>query len=222
MEIFAKLLHDFNRSSTWTELALLLACLALAYLASRAAGRSQPPHSIWFGRRTVDGLMFPLVALVLVVAARTVMVQFQPVFLLRLAVPLLVSLVLIRFLVRVLGRVFPDSGLVRLAERVASLPDLGAATLFAAIRDEARQAWRAQRFFRLLNRMLFLAGSADKRWTVMQRFYRLPAPLIARFYAGRLRLADKARVLTGKPPVPVRQAMAAACKIHPNQIRNPE
>ena len=56
----------------------------------------------------------------------------------------------------------------------------------------------------------------------MQRFYRLPAPLIARFYAGRLRLRDKARVLTGKPPVPVRQAMAAACKIHPNQIRNSE
>lgn len=111
---------------------------------------------------------------------------------------------------------------VRLAERVASLPRLDAASLFAAIRAEADKEWRSQRFFRLLNRMLFLAGSADKRWAVMQRFYRLPAPLIARFYAGRLRLADKARVLTGKPPVPVRQAMAAACKIHPHQIRNSE
>ncbi|MFC4930173.1 lycopene beta-cyclase CrtY [Massilia sp. GCM10023247] len=111
---------------------------------------------------------------------------------------------------------------VRLAGRVAGLADLSAPSLFAAIRAEAQQEWRSQRFFRLLNRMLFLAGSADRRWAVMQRFYRLPAPLIARFYAGRLRLADKARVLTGKPPVPVRQAMAAACKIHPNQIRNPE
>ncbi|MDB5748121.1 MAG: crtY [Massilia sp.] len=111
---------------------------------------------------------------------------------------------------------------VRLAERVASLADLRAPGLFAAIRDEAHREWRAQRFFRLLNRMLFLAGGADHRWRVMQRFYRLPAPLIARFYAGRLRLADKARVLSGKPPVPVRQAMAAACKIHPNQIRNSE
>lgn len=111
---------------------------------------------------------------------------------------------------------------VRLAERIASLADLGAPSLFAAIRAEAQQEWRGQRFFRLLNRMLFLAGSADHRWRVMQRFYRLPAPLIARFYAGRLRLADKARVLTGKPPVPVRQAMIAACKIHPNQIRNSE
>ena len=111
---------------------------------------------------------------------------------------------------------------VRLAERVAGLPALDAASVFAAIRAEAQGDWRSQRFFRLLNRMLFLAGSADNRWRVMQRFYRLQAPLIARFYAGRLRLADKARVLTGKPPVPVRQALNAACKIHPNQIRNSE
>ena len=94
--------------------------------------------------------------------------------------------------------------------------------MFAAVREEARQAWQGQRFFRLLNRMLFLAGSADARWRVMQRFYRLPAPLIANFYAGRLRLRDKARILSGKPPVPVGQAMAAACKIHPHQIRKPE
>lgn len=110
---------------------------------------------------------------------------------------------------------------VRLADRIAALPDLGAARLFDAIRTEARSEWQGQRFFRLLNRMLFLAGAQDERWRVMQRFYRLPAPLIARFYAGRPRLADKARVLSGKPPVPVAQALAAACKIHPDQIRKP-
>jgi len=111
---------------------------------------------------------------------------------------------------------------VRLAERIAALPQLDAPALFAAIRDEAQQEWRGQRFFRLLNRMLFLAGSPDRRWRVMQRFYRLPAPLIARFYAGRLRLRDKARVLSGKPPVPIGQAFRAARKTHPSQIRNPE
>jgi lycopene beta-cyclase len=110
---------------------------------------------------------------------------------------------------------------VRLAERIAGLDDLRAPQLFAAIRDEARREWQGQRFFRLLNRMLFLAGRPEGRWRVMQRFYRLPAPLIARFYAGRLRLGDKARLLSGKPPVPVAQALAAACKIHPDQIRKP-
>jgi lycopene beta-cyclase len=110
---------------------------------------------------------------------------------------------------------------VRLAEHIAALGAFEAPQLFAAIRMEARREWQGQRFFRLLNRMLFLAGRPEQRWRVMQRFYRLPAPLIARFYAGRPRLADKARVLSGKPPVPVAQALAAACKIHPDQIRKP-
>nr|WP_267874193.1 lycopene beta-cyclase CrtY [Telluria aromaticivorans] len=112
---------------------------------------------------------------------------------------------------------------VRLADRIAALAGepaaLQAPALFAAIRFEAQQAWQGQRFFRLLNRMLFLAGSPECRWRVMQRFYHLPAPLIARFYAGRLRLRDKARLLSGKPPVPVGQALSAALKIHPDQIR---
>jgi len=110
---------------------------------------------------------------------------------------------------------------VRLADRVAALDAFDAPALFGAIRDEARTAWNGQRFFRLLNRMLFLAGRPEARWGVMQRFYRLPAPLIARFYAGRLRLGDKARLISGKPPVPVGEAIAAAIKIHPDQIRKP-
>lgn len=110
---------------------------------------------------------------------------------------------------------------IRLAERIAALDDLTAPALFDAIRRTALDEWRGQRFFRLLNRMLFLAGDADHRWRVMQRFYRLPAPLIARFYAGRLTLGDKARLVSGKPPVPVGQALSAARKIHPHQIRKP-
>jgi lycopene beta-cyclase len=114
---------------------------------------------------------------------------------------------------------------VRLAERIAGLYARGvpdAATLFAAIRADASADWRQQGFYRLLNRMLFLAGRPDDRWRVMQRFYRLPAPLIARFYAGRTTLADKARLLSGKPPVPVGQALDAALRFHPHQIRPEE
>jgi lycopene beta-cyclase len=110
---------------------------------------------------------------------------------------------------------------VRLADRVAALyahgaPDPGA--LYAAIRTHALADWRTQGFFRLLNRMLFLAGRPSDRWRVMQRFYGLPAPLVARFYAGRTTLLDKARLLSGKPPVPVGEAIDAARRIHPRQI----
>jgi lycopene beta-cyclase len=111
---------------------------------------------------------------------------------------------------------------VRLAERIAALDDVNAPALFEAIRKTALHEWRRQGFFRLLNRMLFLAGDVDNRWQVMRRFYHLPAPLIARFYAGRLTLLDKVRLVSGKPPVPIGQAISAARKIHPHQIRNPE
>ncbi|QGZ40979.1 lycopene beta-cyclase [Pseudoduganella flava] len=108
---------------------------------------------------------------------------------------------------------------VRVAQRVASLHDVTAPALFAALRAEALRAWHSQRFFRLLNRMLFLAGEPGQRWRVMQRFYRLPPGLIERFYAGRLTRSDMARILTGKPPVPLGQALDAALRIHPHQIR---
>jgi lycopene beta-cyclase len=108
---------------------------------------------------------------------------------------------------------------VRLAELVAAQADLRAPALFQAIRAEATSEWRRQGFFRLLNRMLFLAGRSNLRWRVMQRFYHLRAPLIARFYAGTLTLFDKLRLVSGKPPVPVMEAVAAARKTHPHQIQ---
>ncbi|RYY81989.1 MAG: lycopene cyclase, partial [Comamonadaceae bacterium] len=106
------------------------------------------------------------------------------------------------------GYSLPDA--VGLTERVGALPDLSADALFAALRAHALAQWRRQGFFRLLNRMLFQAAEPGERWRVMQRFYRLPEPLIARFYAGRPSLTDKLRVLTGKPPVPLGAALQAA------------
>ena len=104
---------------------------------------------------------------------------------------------------------------VALAEAIAGSADISATAIFSVIHRYALYQWQAQRFFRTLNRMLFLAGDADKRWQVMQRFYSLNEGLIARFYAGQLTLADKARILAGKPPVPVGEAMLAILKLTP-------
>ena len=79
-----------------------------------------------------------------------------------------------------------------------------------AVRDHALRTWRDRGFFRLLNRMLFRAAEPTRRWRVMQRFYGLPAPLVARFYAARPTRADQLRILTGKPPVPLGAALRAA------------
>jgi lycopene beta-cyclase len=57
--------------------------------------------------------------------------------------------------------------------------------------------------------MLFRAAKPSERWRVLERFYRLPEALIARFYADRLTLADRARILAGRPPVPLGRALAS-------------
>ncbi|WP_447555308.1 lycopene beta-cyclase CrtY [Vreelandella sp. EE22] len=104
---------------------------------------------------------------------------------------------------------------VALADLVAAQKDLSAGALQAVIERHARQRWREQRFFRLLTRMLFLAGRPDRRWQVLQRFYSLNDGLIQRFYAGHPTLLDKARIVSGKPPVPVGEAIPAVLKQTP-------
>jgi lycopene beta-cyclase len=100
----------------------------------------------------------------------------------------------------------PDAA--RQAELIANLPRLTTASARAALIEMSRTAWRARGFYRLLNRMLFRAAEPGQRYRVLERFYRLPQPLIERFYAGEATLADKARILSGKPPVPIRRALA--------------
>lgn len=101
---------------------------------------------------------------------------------------------------------------VRLADTIAGISRPDSAGLYDVIYRFAQRQWRQQRFFRLLNRMLFLAGKPSQRWQVMQRFYRLDDALIRRFYAGQPTWGDMARVLTGKPPVPVGEALLALSK----------
>ena len=99
---------------------VLVAALAAAYLACRWAGRNHADNSVWFGRGIVDGLLFPLLALALVYTGELVLARSQGVALLKIAVPVLMSLAGIRFLARVLTVVFPQSGGARLVERVFS------------------------------------------------------------------------------------------------------
>lgn len=109
---------------------------------------------------------------------------------------------------------------VRLADWIATQQSFDAEALARGMRERARQQWQRQGFYRLLNRMLFLAGRPQDRWQVMQRFYGLSEGLIERFYAGDSSVRDKLRVLTGKPPVPVGEAMHAAFRLRPRHYEN--
>lgn len=98
---------------------------------------------------------------------------------------------------------------VRIAARIVEQRDLSGQALHAFLYDEARNAWRQRSFYRLLNRMLFRAAHPPQRWKVFDHFYRKDRALIRRFYGGRSQLGDKARLLTGRPPVPIGRALGA-------------
>ena len=103
------------------------------------------------------------------------------------------------------GYSLPDA--VRLAIAIADAPDLSGAALHDLTYDHAKAAWDDRRFYRMLDAMLFRAADPDARYRVLERFYRLRPGLIGRFYAARSTLADKLRVLTGRPPVPFWRAV---------------
>lgn len=104
------------------------------------------------------------------------------------------------------GYSLPDA--VQVADLIAENWPIGSAALAYAIRGHAARQHKKQGFYRLLNRMLFLAAEPDRRHLVLERFYKLPTPLIERFYAGRTTTTDILRILTGKPPVPIHRALA--------------
>lgn len=103
------------------------------------------------------------------------------------------------------GYSLPDAA--RLADQIASMSELDSAAVRGEVEALSKALWRERGFYRLLNRMLFGAGRPERRFRVLERFYGLSEPLIRRFYRGRMTLADKARLLIGKPPVPVGEAL---------------
>ncbi len=103
------------------ELGILLLCLGVAWLVVRIVrGRTVPPDSVWFGNRIVDGVLFPVLALAFAFASRLVLQSMIHPAVFRVAIPILISLVLIRLSVRVLTSTFPTLAWVRTIERSIS------------------------------------------------------------------------------------------------------
>ncbi len=116
------LLAALSRPTALTELAVAAAMLLCAWALVRAVGR-QHLHatSVWFGDHVIDGVLFPLLALVLAVVARHVLQALGvPLAVFRVVVPVLVSLALVRLTARVLTAAFPNHRWVVAVERSLS------------------------------------------------------------------------------------------------------
>lgn len=120
-EDLGRLVDALLKPTALVELAILAGCLGLAWAVVRLARGPQPRKgSMWFGRGVVDGVFFPLLALLLALIARWALQGVLPIAVFRLAVPVLLSLAVIRLTVRVLRASFPTSHLVRVVERSLS------------------------------------------------------------------------------------------------------
>ena len=115
------LLGSLTRLSALEELGFLVLCLVLAWgLVRLLRGKEAPVGSIWFGRRIIDGVLFPVLALAFAYAAKLATAGTLQPAVFKLAIPILLSLVVIRLSVRVLSATFPQSGWVRAIEKTIS------------------------------------------------------------------------------------------------------
>jgi small-conductance mechanosensitive channel len=117
----SELLDSLTEPGAIIELAVLGGCLALAWgIVRLIRGHTSPAGSIWFGQRIFDGVLFPVLALALAFAAKLVLHATMKAAVFKLAVPVLLTLLVIRLSVRVLGVTFPNARWVPLLERSIS------------------------------------------------------------------------------------------------------
>jgi small-conductance mechanosensitive channel len=116
-----RLVDSLLQRTSLIELAVVAGCLLLAWLTVRfMRSADTPSHSVWFGAHVIDGVLFPVLALVFAVAARWALKDVVPLVIFRLVVPVFTSLLVIRLTVRVLHNAFPTSKLMRVVERSVS------------------------------------------------------------------------------------------------------
>jgi small-conductance mechanosensitive channel len=106
-----------------TELAVIGACTLLAWLVVRGISHSRvvkAPHSVWFGDRIVDGVLFPLLLLGFAFAGQELLRRFFPLAVFRIVIPILLALAFIRLGVKVLQVAFKNVPAIRAFERTIS------------------------------------------------------------------------------------------------------
>lgn len=116
-----RLFNALLQPGALVELGVLVLCLGGAWALVRLLRGPQPrPGSVWFGEGVIDGVLFPVLALVLAFAGRWALVGTVQIAVFRLVLPILLSLVVIRLTVRVLHSAFPASEFMRVVERSVS------------------------------------------------------------------------------------------------------
>ncbi|MEO8100892.1 MAG: mechanosensitive ion channel domain-containing protein [Betaproteobacteria bacterium] len=119
---FDALVQQFNAGRAWWQLGVIAAGFLASWAISRLVRSRLPsdlePGALKIGAGSVQRLLLPVFALVFVWVGTFAMSKWQPVPLLRLAIPLIASFVIIRLAVYLLRHVIPPSPLLKASERI--------------------------------------------------------------------------------------------------------
>lgn len=135
-ELLVELWRDVQQPAIFWQVGVLAVCLFIAWLITRQVKevlrrrRAADPRLATDARE--EGLrrvVFPLTALVLVVLARAVLANWHHINLLKLAVPLLLAMAVIRLTVHALKRSFPRAGWLASFERAFAFGAWGVVAL---------------------------------------------------------------------------------------------
>ncbi|PIU00737.1 MAG: lycopene cyclase [Bdellovibrionales bacterium CG10_big_fil_rev_8_21_14_0_10_45_34] len=96
---------------------------------------------------------------------------------------------------------------VRVSKEICQLENINTTSVMDLLNQYRESRAKVNSFYFKLNRLLFLAGKPTERWRIFEHFYAMPASTVARFYAGETTALDKMRILSGKPPVPILDAI---------------
>jgi small-conductance mechanosensitive channel len=116
-------LTSLTQPSALLEIGVVIACALLAWLVIRLVRQvsaNTNEHSIVFGRSIMDGVLFPVLLLFLAYIASMFMSRVFPLAVFKVAIPILLSLAVIRLGVKVLQAAFKNAPWVRALERTIS------------------------------------------------------------------------------------------------------
>jgi len=129
--LLAKAWIDLHDPQVAWQIAILLCCFLLAWGASRALNVARiEADGVWkFGVGGLRRILFPVVALIPLLVSINLLKHWIEVDLLRLFVPLLVSLLLVRFFFYLLRHAFAPGSVARTFERAIAILVWGALAL---------------------------------------------------------------------------------------------
>jgi small-conductance mechanosensitive channel len=121
--LLLELLNDLGQTAMLWQIAALALSLGLAWLVTRLVRKQIPvQQGAWkLGMGGVDRIIFPLTALLLVLVGKTLLNHWHSISVLNLAVPLLLSLALVRLAVYMLRHIFAPSGWLQTSERFIAI-----------------------------------------------------------------------------------------------------